>query len=105
MNRKEVEGRNIDGFSVFKKGIRPEWEDVANRSGSELTCRKQMQMEVLDGYWENLVLGMIGEVIDENDEICGCRVVDKSKKGTSKTMFRIELWLRSGNADVGERIR
>lgn len=59
VNRKEVEGRTIDGFSVFKKGIRPEWEDAANRSGSELTCRKQMQMDVLDGYWENLVLGTL----------------------------------------------
>ena len=35
----EVEGRSIEAFSVFKKGIRPEWEDVYNRSGSDLTCR------------------------------------------------------------------
>lgn len=57
-SRKEVEGRSIDAFSVFKKGIRPEWEDEANRSGSELTCRKAMPFEVLDTYWENLVLGI-----------------------------------------------
>ncbi len=63
-NRKEVEGRTIDAFSVFKKGIRPEWEDEANRAGSELTCRKSMTLDVLDTYWENLVLGLIGEVID-----------------------------------------
>ena len=81
-SRKEVEGRTIDAFSVFKKGIKPEWEDEANRNGSELTCRKSMNLDVLDTYWENLVLGLIGEVIDENDEICGCRVVDKSKKGS-----------------------
>ena len=43
--------------------------------------------------------------MDENDEICGCRVVDKSKKGSNKTMFRIELWLRSTNQEAGERIR
>lgn len=35
----EVEGRSIEAFSVFKKGIRPEWEDINNRSGSDLTCR------------------------------------------------------------------
>ena len=38
------------------------------------------QPEQLDIYWENLVLALIGETIDEGDEICGCRVVDKSAK-------------------------
>ena len=50
-------------------------------------------------------LGLIGELVDENDEICGCRIVDKSKKGSPKTFFRLELWLRSGNQEVGDRIR
>lgn len=103
-NRREVDGRSLDGFSLFKQGIRPEWEDVSNRVGSELTCRKAMSLDLVDLWWENLVFALIGETIDENDEICGCRVVDKSKKG-SKPMFRIELWLRSGNAEVAERIK
>ena len=34
----------------------------------------------MDTYWENLVLALIGETIDVGDEICGCRVVDKSSK-------------------------
>jgi hypothetical protein len=104
---KELEGRTIDAFSVFKKGIRPEWEDPANRSGSELSFRKAMHMEQLDSYWENLVLGLIGETIDDGDEICGCRVVDKSKKGPNagRAMFRIELWLRSHNQDSAEKIK
>lgn len=100
-----MEGRCLDGFSVFKKGIRPEWEDVANRSGSELSCRKTMTVDLVDHYWENMVFALLGETIDENDEICGCRVVDKSKRGSSRTMFRLELWLRSGNQEIGERIR
>ena len=33
------EGRSIEAFSLFKKGIRPEWEDEKNRYGSDLTCR------------------------------------------------------------------
>ena len=36
-----------------------------NRSGAEFTCRKTMQPEILDVYWENLVMGLIGETIDE----------------------------------------
>ena len=35
----EVEGRNVEAFSIFKKGIRPEWEDAVNRTGGELICR------------------------------------------------------------------
>lgn len=103
--RKEVEGRTIDGYSLFKKGIRPEWEDIANRNGSEYTCRKTMTVELVDFFWENLVFALIGEMIDENDEICGCRVVDKSKKGNNRTTFRLELWLRSSNQEIGERIK
>merc|ERR1712146_171857 len=75
--------------------------------GGEFTCRKTMQPEVLDIYWENLVLGLIGETIDEADDVCGCRVVDKSKKGTNRTMFRLELWVRSGccGQDVADKLR
>lgn len=102
---KEVEGRTIDAFSVFKKGIRPEWEDPMNRTGAEFTCRKTMQPDVLDVYWENLVLGLIGETIDADDDVCGARVVDKSKKGTHRTMFRLELWVKSGNQEVADKMR
>lgn len=49
--RKEVDGKIIDGFSVFKKSnnqkIRPEWEDPNNRNGSDLSCRKTMSMDLL----------------------------------------------------------
>jgi len=102
---KEVNGRTIDAFSVFKKGIRPEWEDSANKSGGELTCRKSMPPDHLDVYWENMVLGLIGETIDEADVICGCRVADKSKKGSNRTMFRLELWVNSSNQENAERMR
>ena len=104
----EVEGRSIEAFSIFKKGIRPEWEDTANRTGGELTCRKSFQPEQLDVFWENLVLALIGETIDEGDEICGCRVVDKSAakgKGPSRCMYKLELWLRTGNAEVADKLR
>ena len=95
----------LDGFSVFKKGIRPEWEDAANRSGAELVARKTMRVEECDVYWENLVLALIGETMDEGDEICGGRIVDKSKRGNPRTLFKIEIWLRSNNPEIAERIR
>lgn len=103
--KKEVNGKTIEAFSIFKKGIRPEWEDPANRSGSELVCRKTMNLDLVDTYWENLVLAMIGEAMDEDDAICGGRIVDKSKKGSARTLFKIELWMRTNTQDIGDRIR
>ncbi|CAM9286891.1 unnamed protein product, partial [Ectocarpus fasciculatus] len=103
--KKEVNGKTIEAFSIFKKGIRPEWEDPVNRTGSELVCRKTMHLDLVDVYWENLVLAMIGEAMDEDDDICGGRIVDKSKKGSSRTMFKIEIWMRTASAETGERIR
>ena len=69
---------------------------MANRSGCELSCRKSLPVDILDLYWENMALGLIGESIDDGDEICGCRIVDKGKpKPGNKTLFKLELWLRS----------
>ena len=98
---KEVEGRIIDGYSIFKKGIRPEWEDKNNAEGGEFSVRKYMQPELLDAFWENMVLGLIGETIEDADEICGCRVADKSGKGKTKSgpMYLLELWIKIGVAN------
>ena len=45
-----------------------------------------------DDFWQNLVLGMVGETIDPSDEICGARVVDKSTG--QRQMYRLELWFK-----------
>ena len=101
-----VNGRHIEGFSLFKKGIRPEWEDPANVSGGELSCRKMLNVDILDLYWENMAFGLIGETIDDADEICGCRIVDKGKaKACNKTLFKLELWMRTDNPQLADRLR
>jgi hypothetical protein len=102
-NKIYVEGRIIKAFCLFKKGIQPRWEDVANKTGSELVASKQYAPEVLDVFWENLVMGLIGETIDEGDEICGCRVVNQTRKG--KPTFKIELWLRTTDETMGLKIK
>lgn len=50
---------------MFKKGISPKWEDPANKSGSDLIAMRNVTPENLDLLWENLVLGLIGETIDD----------------------------------------
>ena len=80
INKKSIGGRTIDTFSMFKKGIRPEWEDPENAKGGEIFLRKTLPADISDLYWENLILGILGETIEEDDEVCGCRIVDKTKK-------------------------
>ena len=89
---KKFADRTVDGFSLFKSGIRPEWEDSANAHGGEWSCRKGMKPSELDGHWESVLLGLIGETIDAGDEVCGARIVDKSKG--DRPIYRLELWFR-----------
>ena len=33
----------VDGFAVFREGVKPAWEDPANNTGGEWCCRKGNQ--------------------------------------------------------------
>jgi len=98
-----VEGRIIKAFGLFKKGIQPAWEDPANKHGCELVATKAFAPEVLDIFWENLVMGLIGETVDEGDEICGCRIVNQTRK--ERPTYKIELWLRSSDESICMKIK
>ena len=103
-----IENRSIDGFSLFKNGILPAWEDPINEHGCELRMIKGVtNLDILDLYWENILLAVIGQTIEETDEICGCRVTDKSKvgRGPSKSIFNIHLWLKYSNEEIINSIK
>lgn len=55
-----------------------------------------------DDFWQNLVLGMIGETLDPNDEICGARVVDKSTG--QRQMYRLELWFKKKDQGIADEL-
>eukprot|EP01035_Chromulina_nebulosa_P020314 gene20314-26368_t len=103
-SRKEINGKTIDSFSVFKKGIRPEWEDPANKNGCDILTTKNI-FNGVDIYWENLVLGLIGELLEDGDDICGGRVVEKKKGQQNKPSYRLEIWLRSSSIDIAEKVK
>jgi hypothetical protein len=100
--RKKFVNRSVNSFSIFKKGIKPEWEDDANKGGGEWFCRKRMDPTQLDEYWLNLVLGMIGETIDKGNEITGARIVDKSKQ---QIIYRMELWFRRKDMTIANELK
>jgi hypothetical protein len=105
--RRAFEDRQLDGLSVFREGLSPTWEDPMNADGGEFFIRtsgNQMSLRQLDEYWEQTVLGMIGETLDPGCEICGARVVDKSK--SRGPAYRLELWFRRNSPPgIGEDIK
>jgi len=87
----------VDAIMLFKQGVKPQWEHPANAQGG---CF-QIQMKpnsvpgpLMDEYWNNTVLGMIGGTIEPNDMINGIRLVDKLSGSGPKgaNVIRIELW-------------
>ncbi|XP_067000039.1 eukaryotic translation initiation factor 4E1-like [Anabrus simplex] len=76
-------------YSLFKKGIRPMWEDEANKNGGRwlVNLDKKQRGQELDRIWLELLLGLIGEAFDEHgEEVCGA-VINIRAKGD-----KIGLW-------------
>jgi translation initiation factor 4E len=60
----------VSDYHIFKKGIRPIWEDDDNKKGGKWIVR--LKKGVADRYWEDLVFAIIGDQFaDTSDEVCG----------------------------------
>lgn len=70
-------------YYLFKEGIKPMWEDEINVKGGRwlVVVDKQKRSQLLDRYWLELVLAMIGEQFEDyGDHICGA-VLNVRQKG------------------------
>jgi len=56
-------------YHLFKEGIKPTWEDPANKAGGKWMVRLKTK-GLTSRYWEELVLAIIGEQFDVGHEIC-----------------------------------
>jgi translation initiation factor 4E len=81
-------------YSLFKQGIRPEWEDPALKQGGE--WRVQLSRDTVDRSWVDTVLALIGEAFDapESDDIAG--IVLNIRKGT---IHRVAIWTKGASGD------
>lgn len=60
----------VSDYHLFKKDIRPIWEDEVNRKGGKWVVR--MKKGVADRYWEDLLLSLIGDQFgDAGEDVCG----------------------------------
>ena len=109
----------VEALCMFKHGIKPQWEDQANAAGGQWNWRPNVDQQDkgagLDALWEELVLAMIGGIAFGGcANICGLRVVDKSRpawpkgkgrqqRGRATCSYRFELWFSSGYQTDEER--
>ncbi|XP_062260566.1 eukaryotic translation initiation factor 4E type 2 isoform X2 [Platichthys flesus] len=59
-------------FHLFKDGIKPMWEDDANKMGGKWIIR--LRKGLASRCWENLILAILGEQFMVGEEICGAVV-------------------------------
>ncbi|GAB0090236.1 Eukaryotic translation initiation factor 4E1 [Sergentomyia squamirostris] len=93
-------------FNLFKKGVKPMWEDHFNKRGGKwvLTLDRHQRHTDFDRFWLDMLLCLIGEVFDHPDEVNGA-VASIRGKGD-----KICVWTRSNQnkaaiLDIGRNIR
>ncbi|KAI9898430.1 hypothetical protein N3K66_006790 [Trichothecium roseum] len=83
----------VSDYHLFKKDIRPIWEDEVNRQGGKWIVR--LKKGVADRYWESLVLALIGDQFgDAGDDVCG--VVLSVRNGEDI----LSIWTKSDGGRV-----
>ncbi|KAJ8731757.1 hypothetical protein PYW07_015619 [Mythimna separata] len=93
-------------YAVFKQGIRPMWEDDANKMGGRwlISLEKKQRNSDLDRFWLDVVLLLIGENFDHSEEICGAVVNVRAK------LDKIGVWTadtskQHANIEIGRKIK
>lgn len=78
-------------LSVFRKGIKPLWEDEANKKGGKFIIR--VKKGISSHIWEALLLAVVGNQLGVGpDEICGVTISIRSPGFNIVT-----LWIRTSD--------
>lgn len=77
-------------YSLFKKGIFPDWEDKRNQNGGRwiINLDKRQRAEMLDNYWLEILFFLIGEHADQHAHQVNGAVVNVRGKGD-----KLAIWL------------
>ncbi|EPS43870.1 hypothetical protein H072_2186 [Dactylellina haptotyla CBS 200.50] len=79
-------------YHLFKVGIRPEWEDIANKHGGKWAYQfKERRSVAIDELWLHTMLAAIGETLEKETDREVTGVVVNVRKG----FYRIGLWTRT----------
>ncbi|KAF2007290.1 eukaryotic translation initiation factor 4E [Amniculicola lignicola CBS 123094] len=88
-------------YHLFKKGVRPEWEDAQNKHGGKWAFQfKDKKAINIDALWLHVMLAAIGENLEDEDDNEVMGVVVNVRRG----FYRIGLWTRTvGRSLPGEQ--
>ncbi|KAL8772793.1 MAG: hypothetical protein Q9209_002138 [Squamulea sp. 1 TL-2023] len=79
----------VSDYHLFKKGIRPVWEDEENKRGGKWIVR--LKKGVCDRYWEDLLLAIVGDQFAEaGEEVCGAVLSVRSGEDVLSVWTRID---------------
>ncbi|XP_073479089.1 eukaryotic translation initiation factor 4E type 2-like isoform X1 [Aquarana catesbeiana] len=85
-------------FHLFKEGIKPMWEDEANKNGGKWIIR--LRKGLASRFWENIILAMVGEQFMVGEEICGVVVSIRFQEDI------LSIWNKTANDQLSTvRIR
>ena len=85
-------GTGHSDYHLFKEGIRPMWEDEANKAGGKWIVR--LRKGIASRCWENLILAMLGEQFMVGEEICGSVISIRYQEDI------LSLWNRTASDQV-----
>jgi len=83
-------------YYLFKEGIRPMWEDPHNIEGGRwlIVVDRNRRADLLDHYWLELLMAVIGEQFDDHGEqVCGL-VINIRQKGD-----KVSLWTKDATKE------
>lgn len=87
-------------YHLFKKGVRPEWEDQQNKHGGKWSYSFRDKRAVsIDDLWLHAQLAAIGETLENDDDNEVMGVVVNVRKG----LYRIGLWTRTVGRSIEGR--
>ncbi|KAL9000477.1 MAG: hypothetical protein Q9188_005670 [Gyalolechia gomerana] len=80
---------SVSDYHLFRKGIRPVWEDEENKRGGKWIIK--FKKGVADRYWEDLLLAIVGDQFAEaGEEVCGAVLSVRSGEDVLSVWTRID---------------
>ena len=80
---------SVSDYHIFRKGIRPVWEDEENKRGGKWIMR--LKKGVSDRYWEDLLFAIVGDQFAEaGEEVCGAVLSVRSGEDVLSVWTRID---------------
>ena len=90
----DQEERVVDSINLFKKGIKPMWEDPMNAKGCSYDMNlKHLSSHQIDEIWRGLVFSLVTNNFPFGQFVTGIRILDRLKKHET---VRVEIWIQVG---------